>query len=265
MILLHFLLSVAVGTSCHSFHIVMAPSVPKGAKSKAQAVKKDDGLPKQNGSAGSAAAIAASVAGDWQGAINRWANKPPATCTSCNQSTHDIDRHSPDGKPKYVKWAQARTLKNLPQEMLDFLGPEAARLRKPAAKIAKQEDYKVPSGEECYHCYDTRRKHYKGKSMIEVLELRNTEAKEEDEFQNYRHDIVSEKKECKSTVKKTAFVEKGDREYERNFVSGSFEPLEKFARDRRLKAQTEQELVNIIKEKYPDYRIVINKQEQVPF
>ena len=76
---------------------------------------------------------------------------------------------------------------------------------------------------------------------------------------------MSEKKEFKSTVKKTAFVEKGDREYERNFVSGSFEPLEKFARDRRLKAQTEQELVNIIKEKYPDYRIVINKQEQVPF
>ena len=40
--------------------------------------------------------------------VNAWAEFPPQTCTSCNQSTHDIDKDSPPEFPAFVWWLRTQ-------------------------------------------------------------------------------------------------------------------------------------------------------------
>ncbi len=58
-------------------------------------------------------------------------------------------------------------------------------------------------------------------------------------------------------------MEKGDKQFERDFVTGTFQTLSRFAQLRRIKCETQNELIELIKFKYPDYRIVVNKQGEV--
>ena len=58
---------------------------------------------------------------------NKWAGVPPATCKSCEQTTHDVERDSNPDVPHYLLWHKTRTLKN------GELGP---------------------CGVECYRCFD---------------------------------------------------------------------------------------------------------------
>ena len=281
---LHVLCLIAVCTLCHSFHIMAPRAQAKPRKAKAAAVKKDDGMVKADmKQAGSSSKEVAkeetklmkknplTVTGKEQyaGQICRWATKPPAKCKACSQSSNEIDRHSPKDKPKYVAWVQWRMLKTLSQETIDAIVEAAVAKNKSKKeidpyKLATEEDFKVPSGYECYSCYNVRRNWYKGKSMDELIEVRANDPAIEDEYEGRRYDDVSETKELKiPAAKKINTLEKADKDFERNFVSGTFQPIEKFGAARRIKWQTIPELAAIIRAKYPSYRVIVNKMQQV--
>jgi hypothetical protein len=63
-----------------------------------------------------------------------WLKVDSKLCMSCEQTTHDVDRDCPEGKPAYLLWHRKRWLAS---------GAE------------------IPAGKECYSCYDTRRRCFK--------------------------------------------------------------------------------------------------------
>ena len=160
-------------------------------------------------------------------------------------------------------------LKTLSQETIDAIVEAAVAKNKSKKeidpyKLATEEDFKVPSGYECYSCYNVRRNWYKGKSMDELIENRAADPAIEDEYEGRRYDDVSETKELKiPAAKKINTLEKADKDFERNFVSGTRQPIEKFGAARRIKWQTIPELAAIIRVKYPSYRVIVNKMQQV--
>ena len=42
-----------------------------------------------------------------------WSHCPPCTCKACTQTSHDVDRDSPSGAPKYVLWTKTKQEKPL--------------------------------------------------------------------------------------------------------------------------------------------------------
>ena len=130
---------------------------PKAAKTRDRkpsvggGVKKDTGILKPEpatdaklakvgittGSNGLAAAV-------YAGQFDRWAGKPTISCTSCNQSTGDIDRHSAADKPKKLLWTQARRTK----ASAEFAAEAAKAKGKKKGEV--DVDDRFPSGSECY-------------------------------------------------------------------------------------------------------------------
>ena len=63
----------------------------------------------------------------------KFAKVPPATCLSCGQTTHDIDRDSAPEDPHFLNWAKT---------FVDSRGR------------------KIPYGPECTGCFSCRRKFF---------------------------------------------------------------------------------------------------------
>ena len=62
-----------------------------------------------------------------------WSHCPPCTCKACTQTSHDVDRDSPSGAPKYVLWTKTKQVTTGKRVVV------------------------VAVGEECGHCFNTRR------------------------------------------------------------------------------------------------------------
>ena len=173
----------------------------------------------------------------YAGQFDRWEGKPTISCTSCNQSTGDIDRHSADDKPKYLLWTQARRTK----ASAEFAAAAATAKGKQKGEV--DVDDRFPSGSECYPCYDVRRKFYPGMSQEELNTLRSNTQETDDEFNERRSDNVSEGGKFKGNLAKFNTIEKGENPYDKKYISGTAAKLWDFARMRHLHAQSDDELV----------------------
>ena len=82
-------------------------------------------------------------------------------------------------------------------------------------------------------------------------------------FFMYREDYVSGENKYKSEgeIVVTAEVTSETAGYVRNFVSGTFTPIEEFAACRLLKYNNINSLCDMIAEKYPDYMVCYDKHD----
>ena len=233
-----------------------------GSSSSFKAVKKDTAAIKPTkhaasekiGITGGADGLATHV---YVGQYDRWAGRPPAKCDSCSQSTGMTDRHSTDAKPKFLVWTQARRTK----ASIAW----AAEQIKEAKKNKKMDtiDDRFPSGSECYYCYDVRRNFYTGMSQAELDQARLENPAKDDEVNMYRADTVSEASKYTSKVLKMRTLESGDQSFDREYISGTAAKLWDFAATRNLTAETDEDLIDIIKDKHPTYKIMINKRREI--
>ena len=188
----------------------------------------------------------------WKPTFLRWKGCPPAICLGCDQKTDQLDRDSPEGKEEYLWWVQSRT----------------------SPKINKGKPY--PSGNECYHCYDTRRKHFNNIKLVPLLNKRKLKPKCDARFWKRRRATV--RKEVVETESEDEVMsdmgvgptapKKGsgnittaeeEKAFERQFVTGSFEPLQQFAFKRRIEYDSVDELKDIVMERYKSYTLTTNK------
>ena len=251
----HFCLFEFGGCSSSS-ESEMAPKNVLSSKSKAAAksktVKKDtsSNITKKSVSQG-----------DYPGQLDRWKGKRQAKCDSCGQKTSTIDRHSPPDKPKYLHWVQKR--KATQASTAAAAGTDAKTL----TTMMKAGDLEYPGGGECYPCYNMRRKFHLGKSQEELDEERKTNQELDDQCNAQRHDAVSEKNELKGAVKEaTVSVGKGAKDFDRRLVTGSLQPVWEFASRRNLTVEPPDcldSLVTLIENKYPDYKVIVDKEERV--
>ena len=101
--------------------------------------------------------------------VNEWGNVPAKACTSCEQDTHHHDRDAPHGSPRFLRWLKKRM---------------------------HADGRFVPSGDECYGCFQCRRKHFIDEqtklpvTLEKFLDMRKgTEL--DNRFYELRHDKVS--------------------------------------------------------------------------
>ena len=173
-------------------------------------------------------------------AVDAWANLPQCECNSCKQKTSTIDRDSPPGRKIYLKWVRTRKSK----------------------KFTKA----IPAGGECYPCFFVRRKFPKEDKTMrtrdELTELRK-KTEVDAEFWKRRADCVQGTKiyKAEGAVQVHALLEKSKEVYDDRHVTGTFHPIHEFAAERHLKYKTEDDLVELIKTKYPFYDVVIDEDE----
>jgi hypothetical protein len=264
----------------HSPVITMAPRAV-GPKTKAEkATIKAAGSTKSSGSGGDKGSVlntrdvkrfAEALDGDWPNKTDKWAGNKKCFCLSCTQHTSTIDKHSHPDRPAYVAWVMHRKT-TLPDAIkaAKAKAKKSAAASKAGAKSTWEEDLKYPCGNECYSCYDVRRSFYKGKNQAEILAMREADPDEDDVHNSRRQDKVSGENKLKGDKKKHYTVEKAEQNQKREFLGGTFEPIDKFARDRNLQAPDGHDpqyridaLVDVVRDKYPQYRIVIDKRGTV--
>ena len=204
--------------------------------------------------------VASAICEAYSGQIDRWAGKRQAKCTSCNQLSSTIDRHSPEAKPKFVHSVQWRET---------TLAATAAAPNASAAdlnKIVRLSDLKYPSGHECYPCYNMRRKFHQGKTQEELNTDRSNDQELDDLCNEQRHDAVGEKGELAGANKnQKVTVGETSLDFAKRMVTGTFSPIWEFAEKRQLVPQpnTLDALVTLIENKYPSYRVVVNEEDVV--
>ena len=136
---------------------------------------------------------------------------PPKVCLSCVQSSHDVDRDTDPAAQIYVIWSKA---------LLD-----------------KKTGARTPSGDECYRCFDTRRRHF-GLGFKEMLENRKQSKTLDEKFLELRRaracgDKYKHKSE-EDVVDVERFISKDKPQYDDRYESGTFYELWSFAKLRRL-------------------------------
>ena len=81
----------------------------------------------------------------------------------------------------------------------------------------------------------------------------------DDQVNAYRIDTISGEKKNKPKATKVRTVETGDRQFDRNFITGTWQSLERFAKMRNIRYSSMEELAATVRVRYPDYRIAYNK------
>ena len=238
---------------------IMAPKAPqKAIKPKGKTIK-DGGAVKS----ATSKVTASSLNEDWPGQVDRWAGKPQAFCQSCSQKTSTVDKHSKPGQPRFLHWVQARRTAASTKHHADAQAA-AKKAKKGSPEANVSQDDRFPSGHECYPCFNVRRNYFFPDSQDLLIEKRNNDTNIDDQANAHRQGMVSgETAAAKSKVPKVRTVETGDRQFDKNFVTGTFQALWRFAKMRNLRFQSQDELIDIIKEKYSEYRIIVNKQGEV--
>ena len=195
---------------------------------------------------------------EYPGQVDRWAGCPPAFCTSCEQYTGNIDKHSAEGFPKYLHWVQARRT----NASVAAAASSSSSSRSKSKNQTEPVNDRFPSGHECYPCFDVRRKHFPGKGQ-DVLKVEREDPAVEDDFNDKRHDLVSGTGKYKGKVNKVNTIQKGESNFDREFVSGTAVGILDFAKKRNIKARDQDELIDIIRQKYPSYKIMVNKRGDI--
>ena len=116
----------------------------------------------------------------------------------------------------------------------------AARSNKNKCEVV---DDRYPGGGECYNCYDVRRKFYPGKPQDQLNTDRQDDSKVDDDFNDKRHDLLSGEGKYKGKVWKICTIEKGEQNFDREYVSGTSAQFWDFASKRKLKAKSDDELI----------------------
>ena len=225
---------------------------PKAKASAATITKKSGDITKQSHKT--------PLAAEYPGQIDRWEAKRQAKCDSCKQFTSTIDRHSPPSKPKFLHWVQWR-LATGPNATVTAAAAKACA--KTLARLARQKDFKYPSGTECYPCYNVRHKFHKGQSQEQLDTARGKDSELDDLCNSQRHDAVGEVGELAGVVKAKVAVESTKPDFDKRLVTGTFTPLWEFAEKRILKVQPEGDtdtMVDLVEAKYPDYKVVVDKE-----
>ena len=93
-------------------------------------------------------------------------------------------------------------------------------------------------------------------------EEKGTSGGADEVFWMYRGDYVTEEHKYKKDALEHT-TDKGERGFKERFKSGSFTPIWQFARERHIKADAEEELVDVIQERYKDYRVVVDDEDCV--
>lgn len=135
---------------------------------------------------------------------------PPKICPNCEQSSHDVDRHSSPNHPVWVSWA--KTVRNSKGTL-------------------------CPSGEDCYRCFDVRRRFFGLKMGAEKLrEERRKCAALDEKYDSLRKDRTSGENQFKDEemIDVKAFIAKQDKDYSDRFEEGTFHELWSFVKRRRL-------------------------------
>jgi ribosomal protein L44E len=232
------------------FEDSMAPRARQAAAGGAKGTKKAEIVKPKKTTA---------LAEDWPNKVDRWKGKPKAFCRACEQNTSTIDKHSHPEKPSFLHWVHSRISKAEQTQ-----GKSKAKAKAGAKKVVKEEDLRYPSGEECYTCFDVRRKWYTGLTLDQLLDKRKDDSSVDDAFNEYRHDSASGEHKFKGQkAKQINTVEKGTSEFGKDYVAGTFERLDVFAANRRIKYETESQLVAHIEETYPHYKVVVKKDGAV--
>ena len=192
---------------------------------------------------------------DYPGKVDRWKDCPPRQCKLCLQTTSTIDVQSPKGRPKYLHWVHKEI------EEIKEKAQSKSKKKKQVETITRW----VPSGQQCCSCYVTRRKVWPGFSATELCRLREAEKDvpggAEEKFWAFRGDLVGDVGQLKTAdswgapKRETSKVEQN---INRTFKPGTFYPIWEFAEDRRLEAQTLDELVGIVQDRYTTYKIVVD-------
>ena len=94
--------------------------------------------------------------------VNQWEGLIQAFCSTCKQSTDQLDRNALPEKPQYLAWVNVST---------------------------SQKKGKHPSGNECYPCVKLRRRH-KVKSQAELNKDMEAKPQLQDWHDERRRDIV---------------------------------------------------------------------------
>ena len=100
----------------------------------------------------------------------------------------------------------------------------------------------------------------------ELLDARAASREVDEQFHCFRKDRATGANGYKNQEKidVTHFVKKTDKDFSKNSVFGTFEPLWLFAKQRRLpfsqETDNDEALIEYIEEKYPAYRVAKNKR-----
>ena len=141
--------------------------------------------------------------------VCQWLHLPASSCDSCVQDTHHIDRDSPDDNHVYLKWTK---LNNISKGI-------------------------VLTGRECYPCSAVRMQYFDdGYTMKTLLKARKTDRVVDDRFYELRHDKVSGAKKFVGSKKVdvTLLIKKSKKDFDEEYVAGTFQPLADFAKQRNL-------------------------------
>ena len=140
-------------------------------------------------------------------APNQLAAAPERICTSCQQSSHALDRDANPSDRVFVGWAKT----------LAVAGGRA------------------PSGAECYRCYDVRRRFF-ALALADLIEQRKACKRLDERFLELRRDRVSGQNLYKreEIIDVSHFIKTVDTDFQYMYQEGTFHELWAFARQRRL-------------------------------
>lgn len=147
----------------------------------------------------------AEVDDNQRGPINKWANAPARKCKQCLQTTHDIDRDSTPEQRQFVLWSKSGTTKT---------------------------GCLYPTGEECYRCFDVRRRYFPELARVDLTKERRASRAVDDRFTELRADKVrGEKKFHKDeAVDVKRLAEKKKSTFDERYEEGTFYELRAYAR-----------------------------------
>lgn len=154
---------------------------------------------------------------------NPFLSCPPKLCTSCEQTTHDYER---DLAPTlvYLKWQKTET--------------------------SRRDGTIKPSGQECYYCFDTRRRYFT-ECQVDLNAQRKLSENLNGRWAELRKDKVTCKNEFKSQerVDAASYVKETATKFQDMYEEGNWFELHKFAEQRNLRYPDDNALISYIKTK----------------
>ena len=137
---------------------------------------------------------------------NKWAKVRPQTCSICRQTTHENDRDFDHWV--WLEWTQRHFTKD---------GAEH------------------PTGNECYRCFHTRRRHFKTWELGQIVDKMEEDPSLRDKFEEARRDDIQQIGEWSGVqITPASWSDLVHKSIEETFVEGLFVPMFKVAAQRRL-------------------------------
>ena len=138
--------------------------------------------------------------------------RPPArqrACGQCQQTTSDWEKDLLPETHTYLKWA------------IFDKNPENDNIR----------DGELPSGYECYFCFDTRRKHWGKEVSREQLKTKRQEGEDEKFVMLRRARVRGEDKYTRPKGEDKVYSKESEKEYGRVYTKTKFRRVDNWLRD----------------------------------